>query len=394
MSRPLPPILTRPALHTAAAYVMVFATTGAYIPFWPLWLSDWGLAPEEVGLYAALAVAVRVVAGLAIPALSDRLDARRATLAISSVVVILLFLAHLAIETRPTLLAATLAVGVAMAGIGPIAEALGVAAARAWDFPYAQARGFGSLGYLGANLAIGVLIARTGSGIVLWWIVACSAGLVALALGHPGGARVEGLVPPGLRDIGRLVMDPVFALFMATVAFLQSSHAVLYAYGSIHWRALGIGEPVIGALWAFSVAVETLFLLILGSVTMRRLGAIRAMALSSAAGVLRWAVMMADPTGFWLWPVQGLHALTFAMGHLGAIAFIGLAVPDRYAAAAQGATSAMAVGGVTALAMVLAAAVYPAWGGLTYGLGLACSALALACCALLARRWQRGRLDV
>ena len=161
MSRGRPAILTRPALHTAAAYVMVFATTGAYIPFWPLWLADWGLAPEEIGLYTALAVAVRVVAGLAIPALSDRLDARRATLAVSSAVVLLLFVAHLAIETRPMLLAATLAVGVAMAGIGPIAEALGVAAARAWDFPYAQARGFGSLGYLGANLAIGVLIART-----------------------------------------------------------------------------------------------------------------------------------------------------------------------------------------------------------------------------------------
>ena len=41
-----------------------------------------------------------------------------------------LFLAHLGIERKGVLLAATLAVGATMAGIGPIAEALGVAAAR------------------------------------------------------------------------------------------------------------------------------------------------------------------------------------------------------------------------------------------------------------------------
>ena len=103
---------------------------------------------------------------------------------------------------------------------------------------------------------------------------------------------------------------------------------------------------------------------------------------------------MADPVGFWLWPIQGLHALTFAMGHLGAIAFISRAVPDRYAAAAQGATGAMAVGGVTALGMVLAAAVYPELGGRTYAIGVAASALALGFCIWLARRWQRGELAV
>ena len=387
-------LFTRPALHTAAVYVMVFAATGAYMPFWPLWLDDWGLTTEEVGLYTALGLAVRVVAGLATPALADRLDARRYTLAACALATLLLFLAHLDIHSRPVLLLATLALGATWAGIGPISEALGVSAARARNFAYAEARGIGSMGYLGANLAIGAMIAVTGSGIVLWWIVACMAGLFTLSLNHPGGRKVTGQVPPAMHEIGRLVVNPVFAIFMATVAFLQASHAVLYAYGSIHWRALGISEPVIGALWAFSVAVETVFMLSLGTAAIERLGPVRAMAVAALAGILRWSVMMTDPVGFWLWPVQGLHALTFAMGHLGAIAFISRAVPDRYAAAAQGATGAMAVGGVTALGMVLAAAVNPALGGRSYGIGAATSALALGLCLLLARRWQRGELAV
>ena len=195
-----------------------------------------------------------------------------------------------------------------------------------------------------------------------------------------------------MREIGRLVINPVFAIFMAAVAFLQASHAVLYAYGSIHWLALGISEVRIGALWAASVAAEIVFMLPIGTAVDRsgsgRCGRWRC---RGGAGILRWSAMMTDPVGFWLWPIQCLHALTFAMAHLGAIAFISRAVPDRYAAAAQGATGAMAVGGLTALGMVLAAAVYPALGGRSYGIGVATSALALGLCLLLARRWQRRR---
>ena len=47
----MPPLLTRPALVTGATYVVLFMATGVQTPFWPLWLADWGLTPEEVGLY-------------------------------------------------------------------------------------------------------------------------------------------------------------------------------------------------------------------------------------------------------------------------------------------------------------------------------------------------------
>jgi PPP family 3-phenylpropionic acid transporter len=197
-----------------------------------------------------------------------------------------------------------------------------------------------------------------------------------------------------MREIGRLVINPVFAIFMGVVAFTQASHAVMYAYGTIHWRALGIGEAEIGALWAASVATEIVFMVTIGTWAVGRLGPVGALALSGIAGIVRWGAMMADPTGFWLWPIQGLHALTFALAHLGAIGFIGRAVPDRYAAAAQGATGAMAAGGVLALGMALAAVLYPSLGGRTYGLGVAASALGLILCAWLARRWRGEEIEV
>lgn len=384
----------RPALHTSAFYVALFAVMGVHLPFWPLWLEDWGLTAGEIGVFTAISMGVRVFAGIAVPALADRLDQRRLTVAACCVVSILLFLGHLAIGSKLVLLGATVAVGLAMAGMGPIAEALGVAASRFHGFAYARARGIGSTGFMLANLLVGVLIARYGSGVALWAIVVCLAGTLALVLNHPGGRQVQGQVPPALREIGRLMVNPVFAIFMAVVAFIQASHAVYYAYGSIHWQALGLGEARIGALWAVSVGAEIVFMVAVGAWTTARLGPVRAMALSGAVGAVRWGAMMLDPAGWLLWPLQATHALTFAAGHLGAVAFIAQAVPARFGASAQGATGSMAAGLVMALAMVAAAAVYPTLGGLTYGIGAALALLGLGLALWLGRRWQGGELAV
>lgn len=371
-----------------------FMMSGVHMPFWPLWLADWGLTASEIGLFTAVGMGVRVVAGLVIPAAADRLDRRRHTITACLLAALALFLAHLWIGERTVLLAATLGVGAALAGVGPIAEALGVAASRAYAFPYAQARGIGSIGFLAANLVMGVLIARMGVDLALWWIVACLAIAAVLVVRHPGGRRVQGQIPPQLGEIGRLFVNPVFALFVATAAFIQASHAVFYGLGSVHWVRLGLSESKIGALWAASVAAEIVLMLALGAWTVRRLGPVRAMAVSGAAGVLRWGAMTLDPTGWALWPLQGLHAATFAVGHLGAIAFVAEAVPQRYGAAAQGAMNSIAMGLVLALAMAAAAALYPTLGGRTYGIGVALSGVGLALCLLLRRRWRGGLLPV
>lgn len=385
-------ILTGPGVRTTAFYIAIFMVMGAHVPFWPLWLEHWGLTPAEVGLFTALGMGVRVVAGLLIPAAADRFDRRGAAMAACLIAALVLFVAHRWIGDRALLLAATLGTGAALAGVGPLAEALGVAASRAHGFPYAQSRGLGSIGFLAANLIVGALLARLGVGFALWWIVGCLAAATVLSRGHPGGGRDVGAVPPGLREIGAMLVNPVFALFVAAVAFSQSSHSVYFALGSVHWARLGLSEAHIGGLWAASVGVEIVFMVTLGAWTIRRLGAVSALALSAAAGILRWAAMMFDPVGWALWPLQGLHAATFAVGHLGAMAFISDAVPARYGAAAQGAMGSMAVGLLLALGMAAAAALYPALGGATYGIGAAFSAVGLGLSVALARRWRGGAL--
>ena len=369
---------------TAGVYAGFFAALGAHLPFWPLWLADWGLDDAEVGALLGAALALRVAAGVMAPWLADVLGRRRTALAALGALGAAAFAAHALAETRATLYALTALGAVALAGAVPLGDALAVAAARRFGFRYAPVRSIGSAAFLAANLLCGALVARFGADAALWWIVAGLCAMTLCAARHPGGGRDEG-PRPGLTAALALLRGRTFLLAAGAGALAQASHAPLYAYGSLHWRAQGIDEATIGALWAFGVAVEVALMLWLGAWLIERLRPSGAFALAAAVALARWSAMAFDPSAGWLWVWQASHALTFAPAHLAMVGWIAARVPAGVSASAQGLMGA-GVGGVAmAGATFAAAAVYPLLGGGVYWLGAAMAAAALACALALRR---------
>ena len=95
-----------------------------------------------------------------------------------------------------------------------------------------------------------------------------------------------------------------------------------------------------------------------------------------------------------LWVLQASHALTFAAGHLGAVAFIAAAAPERLAGSAQGVFGAVAGGLAMAGATALAAVVYPTFGGGAYWIACGMSLAGLIAARGLARRWNGAEIPV
>lgn len=389
-------MLTKPRpgwSHTSAWYVFFFLFAGAHLPFWPLWLRDWGLSETEVGTYSAAAIAMRVVLGVVLPWIADRLNAPRRMLAVLAVLMGVLYAAHFWIDTRPILFAATLATAAVAAGMLPIADALSLRAAAQGGFGYATARSVGSAAFLAANLICGLAVARWGVDAALWWIILSFPPLIWLGLRHPGGAGTT-VARPKLTEAWRLLKSPVFLAAMIAGAATQGSHAVLYAYGSIHWASKGIDDATIGALWALGVAVEVALMAIWGRALIDRLGAAGAILLAASVGVFRWIIMTFDPGLSWLWPLQALHGLTFTAAHLGVMAFVQAAAPPQLAATAQGLTGALAGGVVMAAASFAAAWAYPAFGPDAYWIGAALAAVGALAAIALQRSWTGGALSV
>ncbi|HUF87476.1 MAG TPA: MFS transporter [Thermohalobaculum sp.] len=386
----------REGLLTSAWYAALFFAFGAHLPYWPVWLRDWGLSQGEIGSYLGGALVVRVVASIALPLLADRFTIRRAMIAAAGLAAAAIFVAHLFIEARPVLFAATLATAVATAPLIPLGEALGIRASARHGFAYAHARAIGSIAFLVMNVGLGVLLARFGTGVVLWAVALNLALVAALGAVHPGGGAPPGAMTDraSLREAAGLLRQPVFLTFIGAAGIGQASHAVYYAYGSLTWLAQGVPAEVIGLLWATGVVAEIALLLGPGRRLIARIGPARALAAAAAAGVVRWALMSLEPAQALLWPVQALHALTFAVGHLGAIAFVAAAIPPRLQATAQGIYGGGISGLAIALATLLAGWISEAHGiASAYWLAAAMSAMALMAALRLALVWDGGPLD-
>ena len=382
--------VNRAALHTSACFVAVFAFAGAHLPFWPLWLADWGLTPTEIGTYSALGMVARIVAGFVFPVVADRLDARRKIAALGSLGAAAVFFVQGFTDSRFVLfLLAFLYYGL-LAAAFPLAEAMGGIAARRHGFDFARSRAAGSASFLATSILIGVLVTGFGSDVVRWWIILAMVFSAALAWTHPGGG--ESHERPRFREILGLCAHPTVLVFAFAVALGQASHATYYAFGSLHWRELGLTESTIGILWAFGVAAEVLLMATVGGRLVQRIGPENAIVGGAICGAVRWTLMCFDPTGPSLWVLQILHAGTFGLTHLGMIAFISERLPSRYAGSAQGLAMSLVGGVLMAVSMYAVAATYPVLQGASYGICALLAVLSAIAGIVLSRRVAGGRV--
>jgi PPP family 3-phenylpropionic acid transporter len=388
--------LTGPAGRmTSAFYAGIFLALGAHLPFWPIWLADWGLTQPQVGALLGAAILVRVSAGVGGPWLADFTGRRRTALALMGAVGIAAFALHPLAPGYGTLAALTFISAAALAGAMPIGDALASAAARMHGFAYAQVRAVGSAAFLFANIACGWAVAVWGSGAALWWIVASLCLMTVAAMRHPGGVRPPGGLAaerPRLAEAAALLRRRPFLLAASAFALAQGAHGPLYAYGSLLWREQGLSEGAIGGLWAWGVAVEVALMLLIGGWLVRRCGAWGAYALAGGAAAVRFAAMALGPSEPWLWFWQATHALSFAAAHLAMVAFVSAAAPDRLSASAQGLIGPGAGGIVLAAGTFGAAALLPAAGQGVYWIGAALGLGALAAALGLRRSWDGGRI--
>ncbi len=353
--------MTQPGLRVGVFTGAIFAAAAVTTAFLPLWMTDRGITAAQVGSVLGIASLVRVVAVPAWGLLADRIGRQWPMLLLAAsgacVAVACFPLAHdLAI-----LLVLVSLQGVAAAALPPLTDTLTLALAAAGRLVYGPTRAWGSASYMLATAAAGPVLGWAGSWLVPTLIAGGygAAGLAALALPRPEPApRRPGSVT-GLRQM------PAMWAAIAASALIQGSHAAYYGFAAIHWRAAGISDTAIGLLIAEGIVMEVV-LFIWGARWTGRLGPARLTALAATACVLRWTVLASTTALPVLALVQVLHAATFAMQHLSAMAVLGRTVPPSRAAGAQALHSALGFSAPTGLLIWLAGLGYAQAGGLVF----------------------------
>lgn len=360
-----------PSRRMALQYVLLFGANGVSLPFAGLWFRAQGFSGAEIGVLLAAPMLARLITGPAIAVWADGFRRRRSPIAILGLILGLGYAGAgltdgVWLQGFLWFVAAT-----AMAGLIPLSDVLSLQVARRHGFDFAWPRGCGSAAFVAANVLMGAILTRGSADWVIVWI-AVSGALVALTAATllPSDPVTEGPRVAGrerLAGLARLTVDPVFMTAVLAIGTVQATHGFYYGFSAIAWKAQGISETMTGLLWAMSVVVEIAFMWWIEPWRKRRgIGPGVILTLGGVAAVIRWTALAFSPPLWMLWPLQALHALTFAATYLAGVQIIEKLAPPGGHTAAQTLNSVMAAGILIGLATLAAGPLYDRVGVLGY----------------------------
>ena len=376
------------ALRCALAYAATVAVNGVILPYFPVWLQSLSFSSDEIGIVLAAQMVLRVAAAPFAGMIADRLPERSSMLAWSATLSLATAFALFATHTFwPVLIVFGLQAAV-FAPYPPIVESITVTGVRRWGFQYGRMRVWGSIGFVAATLAVGALIGIWGAGLVPTALAAAFLLTLAVAFAAPRLGAPRGL-PPDASAAAAWQRAPVHLhVLMAGAALIQASHGMYYAFSTLYWRQAGFSSGMVGVLWSTGVLAEIMVFLFSGWIA-RRVAPGTLMRWGCAAAVLRWALFPL-PLGLWgTLCLQLMHALTFALVHLGLQHRLVESVREDQEASVQGAYVFYG-GAFLGLSTLASGWLYHQFGGLGF-LGMSVIGLAGLATVVLALRLQPQR---
>lgn len=381
------------AVRLGLFYVALYLGTGVSLPYIATFLRSRGMSGAEIGLILAVPMLIRPFTGPSLAVWADGFALRRTPMVLLAIGAAAGYAALLVAPGIWGLLAAWLVASTLLSTVSPLVDVIALRRARSEGFNYGLPRGTGSAAFIVANLIMGVALTWAAPSIIVVWIAvaALTAALAGALFVPPDRVHAEGSKPGGAerwKGLGALLRDRTFMLAVATAGLIQGAHAFYYGFSTLLWRNQGISEPVIGLLWGVGVALEVAFMWFLEP-WQRRVGPEKLLMLGGAAAALRWTAYAFSPPLWVLFPLQALHALTFAASFLASLRLIETLTPPASASAAQAVNSALSMGFTLGVATLCSGPLFDAFGAHGYlamaGMGL----LGLAGAIALHRRARR-----
>ncbi len=362
MSENPPPtsIFSTPAARVTLVMSALFGTTSVILVFLPRWLEfERGLSGAEIGAVLSLAQFARIVTGPLVAYQADKSDDRSAPIKWLAIAAVLAYAAFFFVtdEFWPLLITGFIALSTTQA-ITPLIEAATLRATAQGKIDYGLARGFSSVAFIFANVVGGIAVAQFGLGAVVVWVLAGLALTAATAwFGLPADRPPPRIHKSRTGAIRELLRTRRFLILILACGLIQSAHGFYYGFSTNVWTGQGLSPEMIGVLWAFGVGVEVAFLWNLRFFE-KRTTPEALILLGAGAGVVRWLAMGFAPTGLVLWPLQALHAMSFAAAHVGAMRLVFRDTPEHSAAMAQTLYSGMSAGLLMGMSTLLSGYLY------------------------------------
>mgnify|MGYP001805966605 CR=1 FL=1 len=316
-----------PYWRLSGYYLCYFASLGALVPYWALYLQAQGFDALAIGQLLALLSVTKIIAPMVWGHLVDHSGQRMPLVRLGALLAALTFLTVFIAHGFWSMTAAMLLFSFFWNSSLPQVEAVTFNHLQAQSSRYALIRLWGSVGFIVIVTLLGWRLNHDSVTTVPIWLLVLFISVWLSSLLIPDSAPIHSEKPNlSLRHVLR---QRAIIAFFAACFLMQLSHGIYYAFYSLHLKAAGYSSVTVGNLWAVGVFAEVLIFLITPRL-LDHFGALRVLLWSLACAIVRWLLIGSFVE---LVPVQIiaqlLHATTFGTFHAAAIHFVHHAFPGR-----------------------------------------------------------------
>ncbi|MFN3713427.1 MAG: MFS transporter [Alcanivoracaceae bacterium] len=355
-------------------YLVYFALLGTLVPYWSLYLKDAGFAAAQIGLLMAIPQITKLGAPNLWGWLADRTGQRLRIIRTGNLLAAVIFTGVFVADGFWSMVVVLAGFSFFWNAVLAQFEVITLDTLGDRSHRYSQVRLWGSVGFIAAVLAVGVLLDMLSVAILPWllWGALWLIWLCTLLL--PAGSASVRTAPSG--KLIEVLRQPGVLAFFACAFLMQLSHGPYYTFYTIHLVDMGISRTMAGVLWALGVVAEVGLFLVMHRVLVRVPVRIIVTASLALAAVRWWLIAQVGDSLLWLALAQLLHAATFGSFHAAAMAWLHRTFSGGHAGQGQALYSSLGFGAGWAVGAGLSGVVWSALGADSFLVAAMVAALA------------------
>lgn len=312
--------------------LVYFGMLALFIPFLPVFLSEQGLTPKQIGFIVGTGGFVTIITQPLWGMISDKTKAMRNVLLLLLTLATILGYLLFTAEQFGMLVAFSMGVYFFLMAIDPLTESLNFTIAEQARISYGAIRTYGALGYALASLAAGYVMNWFGMSSIALFFVALGAVGIVIMMTMPNVAASSS--PVTLGALATFFKDKKTVLFLVLV-FISSVPARMNdTFLGVHIRALGGSTEQVGQAFFFAAGSE-IIVFALSFWWLRKGKELLTITFAAFFFFVRFFVsaFVVDPQILAL--VQVLQMLTFPIFYTAAIQYLYRIVPTEWRATGQ-----------------------------------------------------------
>ena len=331
-----------PYWRLSGFYFFYFASLGAIVPYWNLYLKELNYTATQTGILIGILMATKVIAPNIWGWIADHTGKRMTIVRIGCLVASITYAGNLIDQQFWWLVLISLVFSFFWNAALPQFEATTFNHLGDREHHYSSIRLWGSIGFVIAVVGLGYIFESVSILELPIFVLALLFGIWLVSLVVPESA--SGHLPMDQEPIIKVLKKPAVAGLLLSCFCMQASHGPYYAIYSRYMESYGYSVSNIGWLWALGVGAEVLVFIYMFRV-FRHVSLRNLLLVSLLLATVRWLLIAMAPEILTLMLfAQLLHAVTFGVYHAAAIRLIHQMFTGRHQGKGQALYSSLSFG--------------------------------------------------